>query len=548
MRNYFISTREGENNSALLPNNQPTSINYYESYFDDSYVGDFSGEVELPNNQLTHSNSGQHCIVDPSTLLWCSDPDLNPSLLEFTYDSFGPESIVFNNSTASTASNSTGRSRNNSTSASGSGSCTSGSGSASLPADSSPPVDGLKVTSHSLSQGSSSCTQGFSTLRNNSFLPTTNTISRSRSNSANCHSDSDFAIPYSADAVAAIASESEADDTLLMSLSITEPQLKEKLSNCFDNKKISLGYDIGLHDQEDKDHQQQHLNDGRDEKLQFNIQGKDISSKDQMTVVSVAVLDEKEPSSPVTNESNSTVDSLECKNKPLTSIVTTASHANDDPCDDTHNDHQKETPTKKSSATSKGISTALVADGSGEKVINRQEHLMNMLNKASDVTMSKSSSATIDSNEEAKIDQTAVESSDHTSFTSTSEASSSSSHSSPPPSLPCSDSSGSSLSRTSSALGTFSRSSTLSRSQRRKISPKMNLQEFLNSGPDDVNIASSDQQNAAMSQPAMLEINCDQLKSAQLLDDELRMNPDGAPDSINGSSGHNSYYSYLGIC
>lgn len=63
------------------------SLNYYESYFDDSYVGDFSGEVDESRIEESAAN------LDVQN--WCSDPSLNNSLLEFEYDSFGPESLLF---------------------------------------------------------------------------------------------------------------------------------------------------------------------------------------------------------------------------------------------------------------------------------------------------------------------------------------------------------------------------------------------------------------------------------------------------------------------
>lgn len=74
--------------------NQPASATYYESYFDDSYIGDFTGEVDA--DALNHDPND---ACDPHHYLWNnSDPELShPSLLEFGFDSFGPESIVFRN-------------------------------------------------------------------------------------------------------------------------------------------------------------------------------------------------------------------------------------------------------------------------------------------------------------------------------------------------------------------------------------------------------------------------------------------------------------------
>lgn len=381
LRNYFIPGRE-------QPNNQPTSINYYESYFDDSYVGDFSGEVELPCNLFTNSDEStspsvltspcmlkgtNNCAVDPSTLLWCSDPDLNPSLLEFTYDSFGPESIVFNSS--------------------------------------------VEVTTATVTSANNSV---ITTTATSSPCQLTGSISGDNSNISNISTTPRASVTQSA-------------DTHKETNNVTTPRLCD-----------------------------------------------------------------------------SSVSASSYSSSPTSSLTTL----------DTTN------------------ATQLINN-------NKQEHLMNILNSVSSDdpnVMCKSTSDNIESTENAKIESTIIETPDHPSFTSTevssntSSSSSSSTHSSPPASLPCSDSSGSSLSRTSSALGTFSRSSTLTRSQRRKISPKINFEQILNAN-DDTTIDTNEQ----LKQPALLDLNCDQLKNVALLDEELRMNPDGC------SSGHNSYLSYLGI-
>lgn len=67
---------------------QPPSLCYYESYFDDSYVGEFSGDVDADN-----------CVdddkIEPDLHNWCDESSLNNSILEFGFDSFGPESLLF---------------------------------------------------------------------------------------------------------------------------------------------------------------------------------------------------------------------------------------------------------------------------------------------------------------------------------------------------------------------------------------------------------------------------------------------------------------------
>lgn len=74
-------------NSPKTP--QLQSINYYESYFDDSYVGDFTGEV--PSDAKLDSDEVEQD--------WPNVSEINSTsgVIEFTYDSFGPESIVFPN-------------------------------------------------------------------------------------------------------------------------------------------------------------------------------------------------------------------------------------------------------------------------------------------------------------------------------------------------------------------------------------------------------------------------------------------------------------------
>lgn len=68
---------------------QLQSINYYESYFDDSYIGEFTGEV--PSDAKLDSNEAEQD--------WPNVSEINSTsgAVEFTYDSFGPESIVFPN-------------------------------------------------------------------------------------------------------------------------------------------------------------------------------------------------------------------------------------------------------------------------------------------------------------------------------------------------------------------------------------------------------------------------------------------------------------------
>lgn len=66
--------------------NEPQSINYYESYFDDSYIGDFAGEEAEIDEDSPQEQDIQ---------TWSGDTNIDNSLLEFGFDSFGPESLLF---------------------------------------------------------------------------------------------------------------------------------------------------------------------------------------------------------------------------------------------------------------------------------------------------------------------------------------------------------------------------------------------------------------------------------------------------------------------
>ncbi|KAI1301614.1 Protein prune -like protein 2 [Halotydeus destructor] len=83
-----IAAKSSKSISTSSPSVQPASLCYYESYFDDSYVGEFTGDGE--NSEAEESN-------DVAVQNWCDNSSLSNSLLEFGFDSFGPESLIFNN-------------------------------------------------------------------------------------------------------------------------------------------------------------------------------------------------------------------------------------------------------------------------------------------------------------------------------------------------------------------------------------------------------------------------------------------------------------------
>ncbi|XP_015783542.1 uncharacterized protein LOC107361272 isoform X2 [Tetranychus urticae] len=76
-------------NSTQQQQSQPQldSMNVYGSYIDDSYVGDFSGEVTNPDVMIEETPQ------DP--IYWENQSKLVDGVLEFSFDSFGPESMLF---------------------------------------------------------------------------------------------------------------------------------------------------------------------------------------------------------------------------------------------------------------------------------------------------------------------------------------------------------------------------------------------------------------------------------------------------------------------
>lgn len=63
----------------------PDSMNYYESYFEDSFVGELSAEADS-QEKLSSENINE--------ITWQDEEKIN-NALEFGFDSFGPESILF---------------------------------------------------------------------------------------------------------------------------------------------------------------------------------------------------------------------------------------------------------------------------------------------------------------------------------------------------------------------------------------------------------------------------------------------------------------------
>lgn len=149
----------------------PDSINYYESYIMDSYVGDFNGEVA--NDKLLDQKINE--------LNW-EDEQKIENALEFGFDSFGPESILFPQTNGDSLTNQVKK------------------------------METIKESSEKIN----------SNLNKDEVCKD----KKSMSNESN----------YS------ITNSNNEDYGDLVSLSITEPQLKRKLDNCFDAERIRDGY------------------------------------------------------------------------------------------------------------------------------------------------------------------------------------------------------------------------------------------------------------------------------------------------------------------
>lgn len=167
----------------------PESINYYESYFEDSFVGDFSGQVD-------EAQLGEKELDQMHDLAWQDDDKMN-NALEFGFDSFGPESILFH-----------GLSDRNSNDAASPKKLDAGQ--AAQDANDKPKEEAESSAANGIGPRAES--EGEQTAE-----------ASGRTQMINVSSLPDFE---------------------LVSLSIVEPQLKAKLNSCFDEDKIKNGYEI----------------------------------------------------------------------------------------------------------------------------------------------------------------------------------------------------------------------------------------------------------------------------------------------------------------
>lgn len=86
------STNSNNNNPSIVTKGNRRTNEPYESYIEDSFVGHWENEDDDPLYEHVQHNSGGNMIngtgdEDESTL--------HPSTIEFDFDSFGPESIIF---------------------------------------------------------------------------------------------------------------------------------------------------------------------------------------------------------------------------------------------------------------------------------------------------------------------------------------------------------------------------------------------------------------------------------------------------------------------
>ena len=182
-------------------------MNYYESYYYDSFVGEFSGEVtndKLNDQQINEMN-------------WCDEQKIE-NALEFGFDSFGPESILFqstNGDNNSTHNSITSQAKKLETIREAKNEPAPADPSADEEDDDELTVDKIRKSISSLSELSNHL----------------------------------------------IANNNPGDYEDLVSLSVAEPQLKQKLDTCFDGDRIRNGYELHAEPKSilawDKDYKQQ---------------------------------------------------------------------------------------------------------------------------------------------------------------------------------------------------------------------------------------------------------------------------------------------------
>ena len=165
----------------------PESINYYESYFMDSFVGEFSGEVkdDKLDQQINEMN-------------WCDEQKIE-NALEFGFDSFGPESLLFQTNGDNLITNQVKK------------------------------LETIKESSEKSELRNDAGEEQVNRSDNDEDEPTVKKVKKSIT---------------SLDELSEhlIANHVDYDD--LVSLSVSEPQLKQKLDSCFDKNKIRNCYDI----------------------------------------------------------------------------------------------------------------------------------------------------------------------------------------------------------------------------------------------------------------------------------------------------------------
>jgi len=171
VRSDSLTSSTKQSSNSMDNNRAPESINYYESYFLDSYVGEFNGEVandKLDQQQIDEIN-------------WCDEEKIE-NALEFGFDSFGPESILFQTTNSDNS-----------------------------------------LTNQA---------KKLQTIKETNDETSAKRVKKSSTESAD----------YLNQQLNQINQSEDYDN--LISLSVAEPQLKQKLDKCFDVNKIKNGYDI----------------------------------------------------------------------------------------------------------------------------------------------------------------------------------------------------------------------------------------------------------------------------------------------------------------
>ena len=357
---------------------------------------------------------------------WCTDPDLShPSLLEFEYDSFGPESIVFNNH---------------------------------------PSVEEQEEKGSFTTSGDGIA---FSDRKRQASFPsdlqseTPAVAPDSAANHRETRSES-----AAAATISLVPSEDLETCGQLMSLSLVDPGLTDKLAPHFESGIKNGGYGIssgsGQHEEEEDErtdsnsnvHKQKHHSVSQHHSS-GSAAGGNMPDANNGSVLNNGPEKECSISSSSHHEHEDDVEKKKEEVRIPDRVITN------------HDASRREQEEEEE-----------VKDDEMNKAINNQPDLDSTPSDLSSITLEQRVTSAAGSEEWDRLNSLPA---------SSSSLSSSSSPSSPPPESYCSSRSSNSTERDDVIIGTpisFSRSSTLSKSQKRKISPKLRFEDILNSSDD----------------------------------------------------------------